>query len=104
VILGAVARAFALLLIVGLSLASSLSGKEKKSITVTAVRHDSQLYQRTSTYQTLGHSDTNCSTTTTTVGNTTTGNADCSTTTSAPQNHEMTVSRLDVVARSWAEE
>jgi hypothetical protein len=85
-----------LLAILALS-ASTLATKERKSISVTAVTHDSQLVQRTSTYQTPGQSNTSCSDTSTTTGSTTNGTADCTTTTAAPQNHEITVSRLDVV-------
>jgi hypothetical protein len=77
----------------------SVANAQKETIWVTAVTHNSNLVTATSTYQTPGQSQTNCTGTATTIGNTTNGTAGCNGTYTAPQQHNITVSRLDVVDR-----
>jgi hypothetical protein len=78
---------------------SSTANGQKTTIWVTAVTHNSNLVTATSTYQTPGQSQENCNGTATTIGNTTNGTANCNGTYTAPQQHNITVSRLDVVDR-----
>src|SRR5262245_28858460 len=69
----------------------------KRIILVTAVTHDSNLVTSTSTYQTPGTAQTNCGGTSTTTGPITNSSVNCNTTYTPPQQHDITISRLDVV-------
>jgi hypothetical protein len=68
----------------------------KTQITVRAVSHEAQFSQRIGTYSTPGTSSTNCSGSATTIGNTTSGVANCQTTSTPPQTHQVVTSTLDV--------
>ena len=75
----------------------------KQFILVTAVTHDSNLVTSTSTYQTPGTAQTNCGGTATTTGPITNSSLNCNTTYTPPQQHDITISRLDVVDKVKAE-
>jgi hypothetical protein len=75
----------------------------KHIIRVTAVTHDSNLVTSTSTYQTPGTAQTNCGGTATTTGPVTNSSVNCNTTYTPPQQHNITISRLDVVDRVKAD-
>jgi hypothetical protein len=70
--------------------------KDKTTLMVQAVSHDSQTYQRTSTYTTPGTSNTNCSGSATTIGNTTSGTAGCQTQSTPAQTHQITANIWEV--------
>src|SRR5260221_10752375 len=83
---------------------NSFSGKDKKTLTVTAVTHDSRVNQRTSYYTTPGTSSTNCSGTgTDTGGGTTQVNMGCQTTTTPSTTTPITTRTIDVVEKVEAE-
>ena len=75
----------------------------KQIFLVTAVTHDSNLVTSTSTYQTPGSAQTNCGGTATTTGPITNSSVNCNTTYTPPQQHNITISRLDVVDKVKAE-
>lgn len=77
-------------------LAATSSAKEKTSLSVHAVSNQKQTYQRTSTYTTPGTSNTNCSGSATTIGDTTTGNANCQTQSTPAQTHQITATIWEV--------
>jgi hypothetical protein len=77
-------------------LALTCTAKDKTLLSVRAVSNQSQTYQRTSTYTTPGTSDTNCSGSATTVGNTTTGTANCQTQSTPAQTHQITATIWEV--------
>lgn len=81
----------------------SVTNAQKQTIWVTAVTHNSNLIRATATYQTPGYSSANCNGTATTNGNVTYGNANCSGTYTAPQQHNITISRLDVADKVRAQ-
>jgi hypothetical protein len=68
----------------------------KKSLMVRAVAFSSRINEHTSRYTTPGKSDTNCSGTGTTVGNTTNASANCQTTSTPAQTHQITSRTIDV--------
>jgi hypothetical protein len=72
-------------------------GKPKTSLTVRATTHASRVNEYTSTYTTPGTSNTHCSGSGSTVGNTTDITADCQTTSTPAQTHSVTTSTVDVV-------
>lgn len=72
-------------------------GGEKRTLTVTAVAFTANATERTSTYTTPGSSNTNCSGSATTIGSTTTGSANCQTTSSPAQVHQVTSRVVDVM-------
>lgn len=72
------------------------AAKDKIQLTVVAVTHDSQIVERTSTYTTPGTNNTNCSGSATTVGNTTSGTANCQTTSNPPQTRQITARAMFV--------
>jgi hypothetical protein len=76
--------------------AGCLADDTKTKTTVRAVTHESRLNQGSYTYTTPGTSNTNCSGSATTVGNTTNGAANCQTTSTPAQSHQVPVSTLDV--------
>jgi hypothetical protein len=76
--------------------ASTCAAKEKTPLSVRAVSNQSQTYQRTSTYTTPGTSNTNCSGSATTVGDTTTGTANCQTQSTPSQTHQITATIWEV--------
>ena len=69
----------------------------KRSLTVRAVAFKSQTRQRTYTYTTPGTSNTDCSGTGTTIGNTTNASANCQTTSTPAQTHQVTKNIIDVL-------
>jgi hypothetical protein len=81
----------------------SVTNAQKQTIWVTAVPHNSNLISATATYQTPGYSSANCNGTATTNGNVTYGNANCNGTYTAPQQHNITISRLDVADKVRAQ-
>src|SRR5580704_6640214 len=81
----------------------SVTNAQKQTIWVTAVTHNSNLISATATYQTPGYSSANCNGTATTNGNVTYGNANCNGTYTAPQQHNITISRLDVADKVRAQ-
>ena len=85
----------ALLLAVGLSCLAKDSNK--KSLTVRAVAFTSRANERTSAYMTPGSSNTNCAGCGTTIGNTTSVSADCRTTSTPAQTHQITRRTIDVM-------
>lgn len=77
--------------------AMGCSANDTKTKTmVRAVTHESQLNQGIYSYSTPGTSNTNCSASATTVGSTTNGAANCQTTSTPAQAHNVAVSTLDV--------
>jgi len=75
----------------------SFAAKDKKTLTVTAVTHNSRVNQSTSYYTTPGSSNTNCSGTgTDTGGGTTQVNMGCETTTTPATTTPITTSTIDV--------
>jgi hypothetical protein len=74
-----------------------LATDEKKSLTVRGVAFTSNAIERTSTYTTPGTSNTNCSGSATTVGNTTNGSANCQTTSNPAQIHQVNSRVVDVM-------
>lgn len=76
--------------------AAVFAGSAKIELTVQAVKFDRQVNQRTSTYTTPGHSNTNCTGTATSAGNTTYGNANCQTTSTPAQVHQNTYTTVNV--------
>ena len=90
-------RRFATLSTVLFALTFMCSAKDKVMLTVRAVAHDRQTYQRTSTYTTPGTSNTNCSGSATTIGNTTNGNANCQTQATPAQTHQITATTWEVM-------
>jgi hypothetical protein len=79
------------------ALALACYGKPKTSLRVRAVTHASQINEYTSAYTTPGSSDTHCSGSGTTIGDTTDITANCQTTSTPPQTHSITTSTVDVV-------
>jgi hypothetical protein len=71
------------------------SKPEKQILWVTAVTHDSNLVTNTSTYQTPGRATTTCLDTYNTLN--------CNTIYTAPQQNDITISRLDVVDKVKAD-
>lgn len=69
----------------------------KTSLTVRAITHASQVNEYTSTYTTPGTSDTRCSGSGTTIGNTTDMTANCQTTSTPAQTQTVTRNTVDVV-------
>ena len=69
---------------------STCAAKDRVKTTVRAISHESQTYQRTMTYTTPGTATTNCAGTASSAGNTTTGIANCQTTSMPAQNHLVT--------------
>ena len=85
------------LLLAAAALTCNAKDKEKRELTVRAVSHASQVNERTSAYTTPGTSNTNCTGGATTIGNTTTGSANCQTTSTPSQTHQITSRTVDVV-------
>jgi hypothetical protein len=79
-----------------LSFTLTCTAKDKSTLEVRAVSHESQVFQRTSTYTTPGTSNTTCSGSATTIGNTTNGTADCRTQSTPAQTHQVTANIVDV--------
>jgi hypothetical protein len=79
------------------ALALACYGKPKTSLRVRAVTHASPINEYTSAYTTPGSSDTHCSGSGTTIGDTTDITANCQTTSTPPQTHSITTSTVDVV-------
>lgn len=73
------------------------SAGEKKELTVRAVAFRSQVNERTSNYTTPGSSNTTCSGSGTSVGNTTYASGGCQTTSRPAQNHQITRRTVDVM-------
>src|SRR5579862_4119552 len=73
-----------------------LGAKDKVQLTVRAVTHSAQVVTSTSTYTTPGNSNTNCSGSATTGGDTTNGTANCQTTSMPAQTHQMTTAAIFV--------
>jgi hypothetical protein len=71
-------------------------GGEKASLTVRAVTHETRVNQRTGSYVTPGTSSTNCSGSANTLGNTSYGTANCNSTSTPAQTHQITTRTLDV--------
>jgi hypothetical protein len=71
-------------------------GGEKTSLTVRAVTHETRVNERTGSYVTPGRSSTTCSGSTNTVGTSTYGTANCNTTSTPAQAHQITRRSLDV--------
>ena len=65
-------------------------GGEKASLTVRAVPHETRVNQRTGSYVTPGTSSTNCSGSANTLGNTSYGTANCNSTSTPAQTHQIT--------------
>jgi hypothetical protein len=86
-----------LVLLCGVSFSCLAKDNNKKSLTVRAVAFTSQTNERTSTYTTPGTSNTNCSGTGTTIGNTTNATANCQTTSTPAQTHQITSHTIDVM-------
>jgi hypothetical protein len=86
-------------LIVLCSLAFSCFAKNsnKKSLTVRAVAFTSRTNERTSSYTTPGTSNTNCSGSGTTIGNTTNASVNCQTTSTPAQTHQINSRTIDVM-------
>ncbi len=74
------------------------AAKEKNVVTiqVRALSYEQQVNEHRSTYVTPGHSNTTCSSTGTTIGNTTMANADCQTTSTPAQTHAIDSRTIDV--------
>src|SRR5258708_24663401 len=86
-----------LILLFGVVLSCLAKDSNKKSLTVRAVAFTSQTNERTSTYTTPGRSSTNCSGTGTTIGNTTNAWANCQTTSTPAQTHQVTSRIIEVM-------
>jgi len=85
--------------IVALLLAASTgiaADKNVRTLQVRALSYESQVNERTSNYTTPGTSSTNCTGSGTTVGGTTTANANCQTTTTPAQTHVVNSRTVDV--------
>jgi hypothetical protein len=89
-------RGSALLPALVLGLALTYPANAKSILVVRAVSHETQAFQRTSTYTTPGTSNTNCSGSASTIGSTTTGTANCQTQSTPAQTHQITANSLDV--------
>jgi hypothetical protein len=70
--------------------------RNARTLQIRGLSYESQVNERTSTYVTPGSSSTNCNGTGTTVGNTTTANANCQTTSTPPQVHTINARTIDV--------
>jgi hypothetical protein len=86
-----------LALCVAATLSSLMAESQRQVLSVRAVTHASRVNERTSSYVTPGTSNTNCTGTGTTVGNTTTATANCQTTSTPAQQHQTTTRSVDVV-------
>jgi len=80
-----------------LKIKTAAKNQQNGPLTVRAMTHTSRLNEHTSAYTTPGTSNTNCSGTGTTVGNTTNATANCQTTSNPAQIHQITMQTLDVV-------
>lgn len=78
-------------------LSSYAKDGNKKSLTVRAVGFKSRTNEYTSTYTTPGTSNTSCSGTGTTIGNTTDATANCQTTSTPAQTNQITTRSIDVM-------
>jgi len=82
------------LLLLGLALAGQ--AKDKIYLTIRAVTHTDEVLSATSQWTSPGSANTNCSGSATTIGNTTTGMANCQTTSTPAQVHQITRTVRDV--------
>jgi hypothetical protein len=85
------------LVVLLVSLPSCLAKDPRKTLTVRAIAFTSNTIERTSTYSTPGSSNTNCLGSTTTSGNTTSGSANCQTTSNPAQVHQINSRAIDVM-------
>src|SRR5579872_5758701 len=72
------------------------ANKNVRTLQVRALSYESQVNERTSTYVTPGTSSTNCAGSGTTIGGTTTVNANCQTTATPAQTHAVNSRTVDV--------
>lgn len=86
-----------LVLLFAVVLSGVAKDSNKKSLTVRAVAFKSHTNEWTSTYTTPGTSNTDCSGTGTTIGNTTNASANCQTTSTPAQTHQVTSRTIDVM-------
>lgn len=84
------------LLLLALPDGSSAADKDARTLQVVALSYESQVNERTSTYVTPGTSSTNCTGSGTTIGSTTTGSANCDTTSTPAQTHVINARTVDV--------